>query len=57
MSKSEVITALEKIAGKVNVLSSPEDLVAYSSDATTLEQMPLAVVTATNTEMVSEILK
>ncbi|MFH1003373.1 MAG: FAD-linked oxidase C-terminal domain-containing protein [Chloroflexota bacterium] len=57
MSKSAVISALEKIAGRANLLTSPEDLVAYSTDGTSAGQLPLAVVTATSPGMVAEVLK
>ena len=57
MPQSEIVAKLEKIAGKANVLSSPEDLVAYSTDATWLETRPLAIVCADSTEMVSAVLK
>ncbi|HEX77712.1 MAG TPA: FAD-binding protein [Dehalococcoidia bacterium] len=57
MPKPNLVAQLEKIVGKANVLSSPEDLVAYSTDATPLEQRPLAIVHPTSTQMVSEVMK
>jgi glycolate oxidase len=49
---------LRSIVGDKNVLTSLEDLIPYSFDGTAaLQQMPVGVVFATNTEMVVEVLK
>ena len=46
---------LEQIAGKNNVLSSPEDLAVYSYDGTFEEHRPDVVVLPLNTEQVSQV--
>lgn len=56
--KSEIISQLQKIAGKEGVLTSKEDLTAYSYDSTTIWwHMPDVVVLPTTTEQISCILK
>jgi glycolate oxidase len=58
MMKANHIDQLRRIVGKDNVLTSKEELIAYSYDATNLwSHMPDAVVLPVNTEQVSEILK
>lgn len=58
MLKPELISKLEKIVGKEAVLTSKEDLTAYSYDATTTwAHMPDVVVLPTSSEQVSQILK
>jgi len=58
MIKSEYIAKLKKIVGKESVLSSKEDLTAYSYDATTTwAHMPDVVVLPTTSKQVSQILK
>lgn len=58
MIKSSHIDQLRRIVGKDSVLTSKEDLVAYSYDATNLwSHMPDVVVLPANTEQISGILK
>ncbi len=58
MIESKHIDRLRQIAGKDNVLTSKEELVAYSYDATNLwSHVPDVVVLPTNTEQISQILK
>jgi len=58
MVKSQHIAKLKKIVGKDGVLTSKEDLTAYSYDGTTTwAHMPDAVVLPTTSEQVSQILK
>jgi len=58
MITSKHIDRLRQIVGKENILTSREDLVAYSYDATNLwTHMPDVVVLPTNTEQISEIMK
>ncbi len=58
MIEKKVISQLEKIVGKEAVLTSKEDLNAYSYDGTTTwTHLPDVVVLPTTTEQVSEILK
>ncbi|HEX77580.1 MAG TPA: FAD-binding protein [Dehalococcoidia bacterium] len=57
MPKSEIVAQLEKIAGKRNVLSTPEDMAAYSTDATWLEGKAVAIVCAESVQVVSEVMK
>jgi len=52
-----VIDELKSIVGEQYVLTSPEDLVAYSYDATFTSARPNLVVLPANTQEVSEILK
>lgn len=57
MIDPKILRELKKIVGEENVLTSPEDLVAYSYDATFLEHRPNAVVLPGSTEEVSEVMK
>jgi glycolate oxidase len=58
MITSKHIDRLRQIMGKDNVLTSKEELVAYSYDATNLwSHMPDVVVLPTDAEQISEILK
>jgi glycolate oxidase len=58
MIEKKVISQLQKIVGKGAVLTSKEDLNAYSYDGTTTwVHMPDVVVLPTTTEQVSRILK
>ncbi|MDH5696876.1 MAG: FAD-binding protein, partial [Dehalococcoidia bacterium] len=58
MLEKKLISQLEKIAGKDAVLTSKEDLNAYSYDGTTTwAHMPDVVVLPTTAEQVSQILK
>jgi len=58
MLKAKIISQLQKIGGKEAVLTSREDLNAYSYDGTTTwAHMPDVVVLPTTTEQVSRILK
>ncbi len=56
MKKSH-LEELENIFGKSQVLSAVEDMVAYSYDASHAEVTPEAVVFATTTEQVSELMR
>ncbi|MBW1635188.1 MAG: FAD-binding protein [Deltaproteobacteria bacterium] len=51
------ITELETIFGQELVLTEPEDMIAYSYDASHAENSPEAVVFATTTQQVSELMK
>jgi glycolate oxidase len=58
MIKKEIIGKLEKITGKDGILSSKEDLNAYSYDGTTnWVHLPEVVLLPTTTEQVSQVLK
>ena len=58
MITSKHIDQLRRIAGKENVLTTKEELLAYSYDATNMWQhMPDAVVLPSNAEQISAILK
>lgn len=58
MLSGEILSQLASISGSSNVLSSPEDKIAYSYDGTPLlKQLPEAVVRPRNPEEVSLILK
>jgi glycolate oxidase len=58
MLKPEILYQLGEIAGFEAVLSSKEDLTAYSYDGSTVwSHLPEAVVLPTTTEQVSQILK
>ena len=58
MLNSKHIDRLRRIAGKENVLTSKEELLAYSYDATNMWQhLPDVVVLPSNAEQISEILK
>jgi glycolate oxidase len=53
----EIITELHSITGPARILTSPEDLVAYSYDATWMESPPQAVVLPKSAQEVSKVLK
>ncbi len=55
MLDPNVIARLEQIAGKGNVLQSPEDLAVYSYDGTFEEHRPEAVVLPASTDEVSQV--
>lgn len=46
-----------RIVGRENVLTSPEDLIAYSYDGTSVEHRPDAVVLPLDTEQVSRVMQ
>jgi glycolate oxidase len=55
---SDTLTRLREIVGAQNVLTAPEDLIAYSFDGTAaMQQLPGGVVFATVTEQVAQVLK
>ncbi len=54
---SAIIGELKSIVGEQYVLTSPEDLVAYSYDATFTSARPNLVVLPANTQEVSEVLQ
>jgi glycolate oxidase len=57
MIEKRTLKELEGIVGKQYVLTSPEDLVAYSYDGTFAEHRPEFVVRPDSTEQVSAVLK
>ena len=58
MIKESIVTELQKIVGKENVLTTPEALKAYSYDGTTnWIREPDVVVFPTSTKEISEIMK
>jgi glycolate oxidase len=58
MTDISYIELLKKIVGSTNTLTSKEDLVTYSYDATTIwKHLPDVVVFPLKTEHVSQILK
>ena len=58
MTDNSYIESLKKIVGSTNTLTSKEDLVTYSYDATTIwKHLPEVVVFPLKTEHVSQILK
>ncbi|HID86111.1 MAG TPA: FAD-binding protein [Anaerolineae bacterium] len=57
MLDPRIVDELKSIVGERYVLTSPEDLVAYSYDATFASAKPDLVVLPDNTQEVSEILK
>jgi len=57
MFERKIIDELKSIVGERYVLSSPEDLVAYSYDATFTSARPELVVLPANTEEVSSIIE
>ena len=58
MIPAHIITALQSIAGKERVFSSPEDKITYSYDGTPLhEHLPEAIVRPTTKEQVSQIVR
>lgn len=55
---SDTLTRLREIVGAENVLTSKEDLIAYSFDGTAaMQQLPACVAFATTTEQVAQVLK
>src|SRR6478609_11632842 len=55
---SDTIAELASIVGAENVLTSKEDLIAYSFDGTAaMQQMPGCVAFATTTEQVANVIK
>lgn len=57
MLKPSVLKELKKIVGPANLYISPEELVAYSYDATQREALPWAVARPASPQEISEILK
>jgi len=57
MIEPRVVKELEAVVGKEHVLSSPEDLIAYSYDSTFEEHKPDIVVSPANTEEVSQVMR
>ncbi|MDH7488736.1 MAG: FAD-linked oxidase C-terminal domain-containing protein [Anaerolineae bacterium] len=57
MIEPRVIKELEAVVGKEYVLSSPEDLIAYSYDSTFEEHKPDIIVSPANTEEVSQVMR
>lgn len=58
MLESRIITELEEIAGKTNILTTKEDLTSYSYDGTAFwSHMPDIVVLPTSTDQISRIMK
>lgn len=57
MIDKHIVTELQSIVGKKHVLTSPEDLVAYSYDGTFAEHRPDLVVSPDSTEQVSQIMQ
>lgn len=56
MIEPRIVKELQNLVGKQYVLTSPEDLVAYSYDGTFAERRPDAVVSPNSTEQVSQIM-
>ena len=54
MLPSNTLQEFVRIVGREHVLTSPEDLVAYSYDGTSVEHRPDAVVSPLNTEQESD---
>jgi glycolate oxidase len=57
MIDKKILKELQTIVGKQHVLTSPEDLVAYSYDGTFAERRPDVVVNPDSTEQVSQVMK
>ncbi len=57
MIEESILKELQAIVGKKQVLTEPEDLVAYSYDGTFAERRPDAIVRPDSTEQVSEVIK
>lgn len=55
--KTEIIERLVRVVGRDGVLSTPEDLAAYSFDGTFAEGTPGAVVLPRTTEEVSQVVR
>ncbi len=56
MLKPSIVRDLKKIVGSANFFTSPEEMVAYSYDATQREALPWAVARPSTAREVSEIL-
>lgn len=56
MLKPSIVSGLKKIVGPANLYTSPEEMVAYSYDATQREVLPWAVARPSTVREVSEIL-
>jgi glycolate oxidase len=57
MIDKKVLKQLKAVVGQGQVLTEPEDLVAYSYDGTFVEQRPAAVVRPDTTEQVSQVMQ
>jgi len=57
MIDKKILKELQNIVGKKYVLTTPEDLVAYSYDGTFVEQRPEVVVCPDSTEQVSAVMQ
>jgi glycolate oxidase len=57
MIDEKILKELQSIVGKKQVLTEPEDLVAYSYDGTFAERRPDLIVRPDSTEQVSEVMK
>jgi glycolate oxidase len=57
MIDERILKELQAVVGKKQVLTAPEDLVAYSYDGTFAERRPDLVVSPDSTEQVSQVLK
>ncbi len=57
MLSAEILKEFVQIVGSEHVLTSPEDLIAYSYDGTSVEYCPDAVVSPFNTEQVSRVMQ
>ncbi len=57
MIDRQVVKTLAEIVGKKNVLTDPEDLVAYSYDGTFAERRPEVVVSPNSTQQVSGVMR
>ncbi len=57
MDQNEIFKVLASIVGEEDVTIDPVELLAYSSDASQLKAVPVAVVRPENKEEVAEILK
>ncbi|NLE76264.1 MAG: FAD-binding protein [Chloroflexi bacterium] len=56
MLDAAILKSLQEIVGRPHVLTSPEDLIAYSYDGTTSEHRPQAVVCPASTAEVAAVL-
>ncbi|MBN1954437.1 MAG: FAD-binding protein [Anaerolineae bacterium] len=57
MLDPKIVAELESVVGEQFVLTTPEDLIAYSYDATFTSAKPDLIVLPANTQQVSEVLK
>jgi len=57
MLKPSIVKELKNIVGPAYLSTSPEDMVAYSYDATQREVLPWAVARPVSAQEVSEILR